>query len=385
LRKVAAFCVMATVNVRHLGVKKPSAAGRPGSLHAILEDISLDIEDGELLVLIGPSGCGKSTLLRCIAGLETPSQGEIVIDGQVVNELPPRDRDIAMVFQSYALYPHMTVFDNLAFGLRMRRTPPDEVARRVAEAAEMLEIEHLVERFPRELSGGQRQRVAMGRAVVRRPRVFLFDEPLSNLDAALRQQMRLELMRLHKNLKATTVYVTHDQVEAMTLAHRIAVLNQGRLVQLGAPTALYDRPISPFVARFFGTPEMNLVSGRVTAGTFEAIGETPGEPLLRLSVSGYPDGAALLGVRAEHLLFVSNQDAAAGPPPIKGRVDVVEHLGSETLVHVRVGKQGLVARCAVEATPAAGSDVDLAIAPGRFHLFSPPQGAQDGARLVARG
>ena len=379
---------MAAVHLSHIGVEKPSSR-HAGKLHAILKDVSLEIEDGELLVLIGPSGCGKSTLLRCIAGLEAPSQGEIVIDGRIVNELPPRERDIAMVFQSYALYPHMTVFDNLAFGLRMRKFNKAEIARRVAETAKMLEIGSLLERYPRELSGGQRQRVAMGRAVVRKPRLFLFDEPLSNLDAALRQQMRVELLRLHRELRATTVYVTHDQVEAMTLAQRIAVIKQGELVQVGTPIELYNRPTNTFVARFFGTPEMNLVEGQIKEAAFWADGDD--HPFA--ATPGYPKGPAIFGLRAEHLL-VQSKDAQEGEAggeaalvPLLGRVDVIENLGSEALVHVRVGKRSLVSRAPFTTElPALGSLVTLRIAAQRFHLFErPPNGGdKDGARLAAR-
>ena len=359
---------MATVRVRSLCVDKPP---RPGSRLAtrILHDVSIDVQDGELLVLIGPSGCGKSTLLRCIAGLETVGQGDIAIDGRVVNDLPPRDRDIAMVFQSYALYPHMTVSDNLAFALRLRGVADADVQARVQEAAEMLEIGSLLGRFPRELSGGQRQRVAMGRAVVRRPQVFLFDEPLSNLDAALRQQMRVELLRLHRRLGTTTIYVTHDQTEAMTLAHRIAVLRQGRLVQLGTPRDLYDRPCSPFVARFFGTPEMNLIAGRVQGGRFVADGGA-----LAIAVPGYADGDVTLGVRAEDLLL--RVEAAA--PAV---VDVIEDLGSDALAHVALGTHRLVARAVPSAMPAVGAAVAVDLAPGRFHLFARGGGDPDGTRL----
>jgi ABC-type sugar transport system ATPase subunit len=235
--------------------------GREYGAVRVLEDVSLEIADGELLVLVGPSGCGKSTLLRCIAGLDEPTRGRIEIDGVEVTKKEPRERDLAMVFQSYALYPHLTVRENLAFGLKMRKTPRAEIESRVAEAAAMLELEPLLDRRPGQLSGGQRQRVAIGRAVVRRPRAFLFDEPLSNLDASLRGQMRVELMRLHQRLSATMIYVTHDQVEAMTLADRIAVLDRGRLQQVGPPDELYQNPANLFVAQFIGMPEMNIISG----------------------------------------------------------------------------------------------------------------------------
>src|SRR3954454_932228 len=246
---------MATVRIDHLGKSHGETQ--------VLGDVSLSVADGELLGLVGPSGCGKSTLLRCIAGLEELTRGAILMDGADITRAEPRDRDIAMVFQSYALYPHLSVRDNLAFGLKMRKTPKSEIAQRIGDAAEMLGLVPLLDRRPAQLSGGQRQRVAMARAVVRRPRVFLFDEPLSNLDAALRGQMRVELMRLHQRLSATMVYVTHDQVEAMTLADRIAVLHQGALMQVGPPAELYARLRNLFVARFLGTPEMNVIDARV--------------------------------------------------------------------------------------------------------------------------
>ncbi len=377
---------MASVSIRHLDVHKPASEKRAHRLHKILDDVSLSVLDGELLVLIGPSGCGKSTLLRCLAGLEAPSRGEILLDGEVINDVAPRERDIAMVFQSYALYPHMTVFENLAFGLRMRKTPPAEVISRVDEALNMLKIAQLAQRYPRELSGGQRQRVAMGRAVVRRPRVFLFDEPLSNLDASLRQQMRLELLRLHRRLKTTTIYVTHDQVEAMTLAQRIAVLKQGKLIQVGTPADLYDRPINTFVARFFGTPEMNLIAGQVKDGCFVADGEG-----LQIATAGYPSGPAIFGIRPEHLHLLREEptNKTAVADHFLGHADIVENLGSEALVHVRVAEHVLIARCPVEHAPPAGNAVIAQPASLRWHLFARSHAAdgmpQDGVRLQPSG
>jgi ABC-type sugar transport system ATPase subunit len=330
---------MAELRIAHVG--KDHGAQR------ILGDVSIDVADGEFLVLVGPSGCGKSTLLRCIAGLEELSRGAIFMNGADISRAEPRDRDIAMVFQSYALYPHLSVRDNLAFGLRMRKTPPAEVARRVDEAAAMLGLGPLLERRPAQLSGGQRQRVAMGRAVVRRPQVFLFDEPLSNLDASLRGQMRVELKRLHQKLGATMVYVTHDQVEAMTLADRIAVLDQGALQQVGPPGELYARPANRFVARFIGTPEMNLVdaAAATAAGLCAAL----------------PAGVTTAGVRAEDL-----QLASSG---VAGRIDVVEALGPEALVHVAVAGLTLVARVDGRAVPRAGEAVQVSVDPARWHLF----------------
>ena len=321
--------------------------GKDHGATRVLGEVSLTVADGELLVLVGPSGCGKSTLLRCIAGLEELSRGAILMDGVDITRAEPRDRDIAMVFQSYALYPHLTVRDNLAFGLKMRKTPKDEIARRIGEAAEMLGLVKLLDRRPAQLSGGQRQRVAMGRAVVRRPKVFLFDEPLSNLDAALRGQMRVELMRLHQRLSATMVYVTHDQVEAMTLADRIAVLNGGALMQVGAPSELYTRPANLFVAKFIGTPEMNVIDARA-AEACRLTGALPRE-------------VASVGVRAEDLRL-----SAGG---VGAQVDVVEHLGAEALVHLRVEMIELCARVEAQAVPRTGERVQVAVDPARLHCF----------------
>jgi ABC-type sugar transport system ATPase subunit len=330
---------MAELHIDHVG--KDHGATR------VLGDVSLTVGDGELLVLVGPSGCGKSTLLRCIAGLEELSRGAILMDGVDISRAEPRDRDIAMVFQSYALYPHLTVRENLAFGLKMRKAPKPEIARLIAEAAEMLGLGALLDRRPAQLSGGQRQRVAMGRAVVRRPKVFLFDEPLSNLDAALRGQMRVELMRLHQRLGATMVYVTHDQVEAMTLADRIAVMNQGAVMQVGAPAELYARPANLFVARFLGTPEMNVVDARAA----QASG----------LCSALPKEVVSVGVRAE--------DLRLSPGGVGAQVDVVEHLGPEALVHLRVEMIELCARVEAREVPRTGERVSVAIDAERLHWF----------------
>jgi ABC-type sugar transport system ATPase subunit len=326
----------------------------------ILGDVSLEIADGELLVLVGPSGCGKSTLLRCIAGLETLSRGAIALDGRDVTHAEPRDRDLAMVFQSYALYPHLTVRENLAFGLKMRGAPRSEIDARTAEAAAMLGLEALLDRRPAQLSGGQRQRVAMGRAVVRRPKAFLFDEPLSNLDAALRAQMRVEIMRLHQRLGATMIYVTHDQVEAMTLADRIAVLNRGAIEQLGAPDELYRRPVTLFVARFLGTPEMNVLDARaaVAAGLAGAL----------------PPETAHVGVRAEgvelgHAQAAGARIAEGAVPADAALVEVVEHLGWEALVHLALPPISLVARVEASAAPHVGERVRVRLDDARLHFF----------------
>ena len=271
-----------------------------------LNDLSLHINDKEFLVLVGPSGCGKTTALRCLAGLEEVTEGRILIEDQVVNDVPPKDRDIAMVFQSYALYPHMTVFDNMAFGLKLRKVPKDEIKRRVHEAAEILDIVHLLDRKPRQLSGGQRQRVAVGRAIVRNPKVFLFDEPLSNLDAKLRVQTRTELSKLHKRLQTTFIYVTHDQVEAMTMADKIVVLQAGMIEQVGSPLELYRRPRNQFVAGFIGSPKMNFISGEAAAA----------------------HGAHTIGIRPEHI------DVLESGGEWSGVVGVTEHLGSDTFFHI---------------------------------------------------
>jgi len=343
-----------------------------------VDDLSLDIADGEFMILVGSSGCGKTTALRMIAGLETPTSGAIRIGDQVVNEVSARDRDIAMVFQNYALYPHMTVARNLGYPLRQRRMPRADVARRVHEVAEMLGLEELLKRRPGQLSGGQRQRVAMGRALVREPEVFLLDEPLSNLDAKLRVQMRAALKRLHGRLGITTVYVTHDQVEAMTLGDRIAVLSDGRVQQLGPPQEVYDRPANVFVAGFIGSPPMNLLRGRVRSG--EA---TAGD--LVVPAPGVPDAEVYVGVRPESLRPATN-----GLPTLGFEVAVVEPLGDEVIVHGTVGAELIgaapeeseaallagngdraeaVACLSPRDRPAEGSVIQLAVEPGEVHLF----------------
>jgi multiple sugar transport system ATP-binding protein len=294
----------------------------PGPVVAV-EDLSLEVADGELLILVGPSGCGKSTALRMVAGLERISAGTITIGDRIVNDVPPKDRDIARVFQNYALYPHMTVEKNLAFGLRRRRTPRDEVRRRVGEVARMLGLEDLLGRRPGQLSGGQRQRVAMGRALVREPEVFLLDEPLSNLDAKLRVEMRSELKRLQDRLRITTIYVTHDQVEAMTLGERIAVLADGVLQQVGPPQDVYDHPRNVFVAGFIGSPPMNLLRGRASGGRIVA-----GD--LEIEDVHVPDGDVLVGIRPEDLQPTGRDHPG---PKLDVRVDVIEPLGDEVLVH----------------------------------------------------
>ena len=315
-----------------------------GDVH-VLQHVDIEVPDGELLVLVGPSGCGKSTLLRCIAGLETITGGSLWIGDRMVNDLAPRDRDVAMVFQSYALYPHMTVRENMGFALKIAKRPPAEIAAAVDEAARMLALGPLLDRYPRELSGGQRQRVAMGRAIVRRPQVFLFDEPLSNLDAALRTQLRVELKQLHHTLGTTMVYVTHDQVEAMTLADRIAVLNGGALQQVGTPAALYDDPANRFVAGFIGAPAMSFLRGI--------------EPNVEI------------GVRPHHVRL--GAPLSQWGPAYAATVEVVETLGFESFVHLRIGDERLVARVEGSPPPRGPTTVQLQ-ACLRFD-------AQTGARL----
>ena len=294
-----------------------------------VDDLDIDIADKEFLVLVGPSGCGKSTALRCLAGLEDITEGEILIGDQIVNDVPPKDRDIAMVFQSYALYPHMSVYDNMAFGLKLRKTPKDEIKRRVEEAADILGIETLLDRKPRQLSGGQRQRVAVGRAIVREPKVFLLDEPLSNLDAKLRVQMRLEIRNLQEDLKITSIYVTHDQVEAMTLGDRLIVMHDGYAAQIGSPLDIYEHPATRFVAGFIGSPAMNFLNARLDPNG-ESV-EIPGNVKLPLANSSLPEHAGkevILGVRPEH--FEPARDEAA---TLHLTVDHVELLGADTLVY----------------------------------------------------
>ncbi|MFQ5974388.1 MAG: sn-glycerol-3-phosphate import ATP-binding protein UgpC [Alphaproteobacteria bacterium] len=306
----------------------------PGGFRAI-HGVDLDIADGELIVIVGPSGCGKSTLLRMVAGLERISAGEILIDGEVVNDREPADRDIAMVFQNYALYPHMSVFDNMAYGLRNRGTPRDEIDRRVEEATRILELEGLLERKPRQLSGGQRQRVAMGRAIVREPKVFLFDEPLSNLDAKLRVQMRLEIKKLQAELGTTSIYVTHDQVEAMTLADRLVVMNAGNAEQIGTPLEVYEGPESVFVAGFIGSPSMNFLPAQLNDdGTAVRLAGGDELPLDGGNLSAHGGRSVTLGVRPEHLV-TGEGDASHGIAHL--RVDVIEALGADTLVHGHFG------------------------------------------------
>ena len=348
----------------------------PGGVVAV-RDLSLEVSSGELLVLVGPSGCGKSTTLRMVAGLESITAGDLYIGERRVNDVHPRDRDIAMVFQSYALYPHMTVAENMAFGLRLRSVPKDEIESRVKGAATTLGIEDLLERKPRALSGGQRQRVAMGRALVREPSVFLFDEPLSNLDARLRVQMRLEIARLHHSLQATMLYVTHDQVEAMTLADRIAVMNGGLLQQHGTPLELYHRPANRFVAGFIGSPSMNFVEGSLvsSSGTlaFEGGGlRVPVDPNRAESCDGSQTLSA--GLRPHDLML------GGDGPVARGSVQVIEPMGSESFVHVGVGDNRLVVRVDGATEAQVGDNVDVSLRENAYHLFD-----ADGSNVTRYG
>lgn len=343
-----------------------NATKRYGDFQA-LHGASLEIRHGEFVVFVGPSGCGKSTLLRMIAGLETITSGEIRIDGERVNETPARHRGVSMVFQSYALYPHMTAAENMGFGLKNIGTPKAEIEVRVREAARILQIENLLDRKPKDMSGGQRQRVAIGRAIVRKPRVFLFDEPLSNLDAALRVQMRTELARLHQSIGATMIYVTHDQVEAMTMADRIVVMREGRIEQVGTPLELYRRPRNLFVAGFLGSPRMNLMEGRVDTvlDGRAAVSVDAAAPLSVPVGRAIEPGPVTVGIRPEHLRL-----ARDGAGELSGRVEVLEQLGNSTLLHIGL-KNGaqVVAEESGDCQARLGETVWLSIAPAAAHLF----------------
>ena len=335
----------------------------------VLHGVDVEIPDGEFVVLVGPSGCGKSTLLRLIAGLDEISAGEISIDGRVMNFVHPKERDIAMVFQNYALYPHMTVYQNMAFSLRLRRASREEMDRAVAKAAGILNLGEFLDRYPRQLSGGQRQRVAMGRAIVRDPKVFLFDEPLSNLDAKLRVQMRAEIKELHQNLKTTTVYVTHDQIEAMTMADRMVIMNAGQVEQIGAPLEVYDTPANRFVAGFIGSPAMNFLEGTVRDGAVET---ATGVMLALPKSHGIENGRRITyGVRPEHLALGSSTCGIAV------EVSVIEPTGSETLVVGRMGGEEIHAVFHERHAFAPGEQIRVVPDLDRIHLFA----QEDGVRL----
>jgi len=347
-----------------------------------LNDLNISIEDKEFLVLVGPSGCGKTTALRCLAGLEEISSGRILIGNQIVNDVPPKDRDIAMVFQSYALYPHMTVFDNMAFGLKLRKVPKDEIKRRVEEAAQILGIESLLKRKPRELSGGQRQRVAVGRAIVREPKVFLFDEPLSNLDAKLRVQTRAEISKLHQRLQTTFIYVTHDQVEAMTMATRIAVMNKGLLQQLETPQNLYDHPANLFVAGFIGSPAMNFFPAKVQKDGGALIIDG-GEFSVKVpegkteKYASYVGKEIIFGIRPEDI-----HNPVFAPPGIhaaavEAKVDVTELMGNEIFLYLLSGKNSFVARVDPRTRFQIGETVQIVFNMDNMHLFDPALDAEN--------
>jgi len=359
------------------GVRKTYGGKRP---HVAVHGVDLEVADGEFVVLVGPSGCGKSTTLRMIAGLESISGGRLLIGDRVVNELPPKERDIAMVFQSYALYPHMTTYENMAFALKLRKLPAAEVDARVREAAATLNIEPLLDRTPKQLSGGQRQRVAIGRAIVRHPQVFLFDEPLSNLDAKLRVQMRREIASLQRRLGATVIYVTHDQVEAMTMGDRIVVMNEGRVQQIDAPLALYARPRNVFVAGFIGSPAMNLIPGVIERGD---------ELRFRAAAGGftfvipprYADYAAPLadrplvfGIRPEDMGLSTEHPPTPAISTVRMRLEVVEPLGNEILLHARAAPVDVTVRIPPRPVPAPGAELDFLIALDRVHLFDAASG-----------
>jgi sn-glycerol 3-phosphate transport system ATP-binding protein len=349
---------MASISIRNV-IKRYGAGPKANQ---VIHGVSAEIADREFIVIVGPSGCGKSTLLRMVAGLEEISGGEIAIGPRVVNNIEPSERDIAMVFQNYALYPHMSVFENMAYGLKIAKVPLDEIKTRVDKAAKILEIGPFLQRKPRELSGGQRQRVAMGRAIVRQPAVFLFDEPLSNLDAKLRAQTRLEIQKLHSELGITSLFVTHDQVEAMTLAQRMIVMNAGRMEQIGTPEEVYQRPATTFVAGFIGSPPMNLIKGQAEGAQFRVGGQ-----LLALPAPVPRGGELILGLRPEHAQIRPNgSDSKAWPL----KVEVVEMLGAERLVYGRLGDTLFTVRMdATLAPPHAGDTVSLAAPAQQLHWF----------------
>lgn len=366
---------MASVKLKNIMKKYP------GGVIAV-NDFNLDIEDKEFVIFVGPSGCGKSTTLRMVAGLEEITEGELYIDNKIMNDVAPKDRDIAMVFQNYALYPHMSVFDNMAFGLKLRKTPKNEIKKRVQEAAKILDIEHLLERSIKALSGGQRQRVALGRAIVREPKVFLMDEPLSNLDAKLRVQMRTEISKLHHRLQTTIIYVTHDQTEAMTMGTRIVVMKDGYIQQVDSPSRLYERPCNLFVAGFIGSPQMNMITGfaeKINDEVFFKFGtqkvKVPAKKAAKLIEGNYlsdedVEKPVVLGIRSENVhdeqmyIDMYKEDAL-----ITATVDVVEMLGSETYLYMTCEESIIVARVNPRSTAQVGDEIQIVFDPNRFHFF----------------
>ena len=355
--------------------------------HVAVHGVDLEIRDGEFVVLVGPSGCGKSTTLRMIAGLESISSGKLWIGDRLVNDVSPKDRDIAMVFQSYALYPHMTVFENMAFALKLKKVAAAEIDRRVREAAAILDIAGVLDRTPKQLSGGQRQRVAVGRAIVRQPQVFLFDEPLSNLDAKLRVQTRREISKLHRQLGATMVYVTHDQVEAMTMGDRIVVLDKGRVQQIATPLELYDHPANRFVAGFIGSPAMNFVEGRIdgegAGARFEGTGGTISMPVdasrARI-LAAHANRSVTLGVRPEDIYVASGPRPATATAKATLRLEAVEPMGNEIFLHAKGAGQEISARIVPQAIPEAGQEVTLAFDAAKVHFFDAESGMAIGEK-----
>ncbi len=364
---------MSSVQFRSLTKVYPGSGKQPDV--TAVKGIDLEIEDHEFMVLVGPSGCGKSTTLRMLAGLEEISSGDCLIGDQRVNDVLPKDRNIAMVFQNYALYPHMTVFDNMAFGLKLQKVPKDEIQTRVNEAAEVLGLVDLLKRKPKALSGGQRQRVAVGRAIVRKPQVFLFDEPLSNLDAKMRVQMRTEISKLHSRLDATMVYVTHDQIEAMTMGDRICVMNDGEIMQVDKPLDLYNRPQNMFVAGFIGSPAMNFFKGRISnsGGSVQFIEDGDGAVSVSLNealssrVQDYSDKSIILGIRPENLI----QKGEASASTFQARIEVCEPMGSETFLYLNTGSTDLVAKVHSDHTYKMGSSIELHMDMQQMHFFDP--------------
>ena len=370
---------MASLSLKHIYKKYP------GGVIAV-SDFNLEIQDKEFIILVGPSGCGKSTTLRMVAGLEEISSGELFIGDRLVNDVAPKDRDIAMVFQNYALYPHMTVFDNMAFGLKLRKTSKEEIRRRVEEAARILDIEHLLERKPKALSGGQRQRVALGRAIVREPKVFLLDEPLSNLDAKLRAQMRTEITKLHQKLGTTFIYVTHDQTEAMTMGTRIVVMKDGLIQQCDAPQVLYDKPCNMFVAGFIGSPQMNFIEGKVLkdgedffveygsedtktrAGVKYKI-KLPAEKNAKDVLVPYVDKEVIIGIRPEHVHNEPNYLETMPEGIVEANVEVTELMGAETYLYMNSEGHSINARVSPANTARPGDTIKITIDPSRIHLF----------------
>ena len=360
---------MASLSLRHIYKKYP------GGVTAV-SDFNLEIKDKEFIIFVGPSGCGKSTTLRMIAGLEEISEGELFIGDRLVNDVAPKDRNIAMVFQNYALYPHMTVAENMAFGLKLIKTPKDEIKRRVEEAARILDITHLLDRKPKALSGGQKQRVALGRAIVRNPQVFLLDEPLSNLDAKLRATMRTELTKLHKRVETTFIYVTHDQVEAMTMATRIVVMKDGLIQQVDTPQHLYDCPVNMFVAGFIGTPQMNFINGSLVKKGDEVFFEfegnaikVPADKANAPELQEYIGQEVIVGIRPESIHDQPAQIAALENSTVDSYVEVTELMGAEIYLYLLIGETKLTARVSARSTSRAGDTIKIALDTARMHIF----------------